>query len=86
MILEPGFYAIVPSQFVRSWRQWLARPTEAMRPEEVDNSSFMCEHHKLIFDPNVPVDFDCSMLLIRKSEWERLESLYVSDPLTTRIF
>jgi hypothetical protein len=77
MILEPASCAVVPAQFVRSWRQWLARPTEAMRPDAVDNTVFLCEHDRLVFDPNVPADFDSSIMVIRRTDWERLEGLYV---------
>ena len=73
--LQHASYAVVPASFVRLWTQWLIRPTDVMRPDTLDNSGFFCEHGMLNFDPNIPVDIDSSMAIIRKSEWENLEQL-----------
>ena len=76
-LLEDVPCAIVPSQFVRSWRQWLMRPSEIPRPETLDNSQFICEHDRLAFDPNVSGDLDTSMTIIKRRDWTALEELYV---------
>lgn len=67
--------AIVPAQFVRSWKHWLARPADALRPEMVDNTSLMCEHGMLLFDPNSPGDLNTSITMIKRSDWDVLEDL-----------
>jgi hypothetical protein len=74
-LLEHVPCAVVPAQFVRSWRQWLARPTEVERPEAVDNSMFLCEHGMLVFDPNISLDLDSSIAIIKRSDWKVLEEL-----------
>ncbi|KAI0637029.1 cysteine proteinase [Trametes polyzona] len=80
-LLEDTPCAIVPSQFVRSWRQWVTRPSEVLRPEAVDNSQFICEHSLLAFDPNIAGDLDSSMTIIKRSDWDALEELYSAGPL-----
>ncbi|KAI0721718.1 cysteine proteinase [Cerioporus squamosus] len=80
-LLEDVPCAVVPSQFVRSWRQWLMRPSEVPRPETLDNSQFVCEHGRLAFDPNVSGDLDASMTIIKRSDWDALEELYSGGPL-----
>ncbi|KAH9951255.1 cysteine proteinase [Amylocystis lapponica] len=80
-LLENVPCAIVPAQFVRSWRQWLLRPGEVPRPDSVDNSQFICEHGLLSFDPNLGSDLDSSVALIKRSDWDVLEDLYSGGPL-----
>ncbi|KAI0748066.1 cysteine proteinase [Daedaleopsis nitida] len=80
-LLEDTPCAIVPSQFVRSWRQWLMRPGEVARPHSLDNSQFICDHGLLSFDPNIPGDVDASMSIIKRSDWDVLEELYSGGPL-----
>ncbi|KAI0374832.1 cysteine proteinase [Pilatotrama ljubarskyi] len=80
-LLEDVPCAVVPSQFVRSWRQWVMRPSELPRPEAVDNSQFICAHGLLTFDPNVSGDLDASMTIIKRSDWDALEELYSAGPL-----
>lgn len=75
-LLEDIPCAIVPSQFARSWRNWIMRPSEVSRPENVDNSQFICEHGLLTFDPNVSGDLDSSsMTIIKRNDWEALAEL-----------
>ncbi|KAH7929713.1 cysteine proteinase [Leucogyrophana mollusca] len=76
LLLENVPCAVIPAQFVRSWRQWLSRPTESPRPQGVDPSQFLCHHEELVFDPNCPNDLDTSIALIQRTEWEILEGLY----------
>ncbi|KAI0664864.1 cysteine proteinase [Cubamyces menziesii] len=80
-LLEDIPCAIVPSHFVRSWRQWLMRPSEVSRPDSIDNSQFICEHGLLAFDPNVAGDIDSSTTIIKRSDWDALEQLYSGGPL-----
>ncbi|KAI5900286.1 uncharacterized protein SCHCODRAFT_02607525 [Schizophyllum commune H4-8] len=80
-LLEDTPLAIVPSQFVRAWKMWLGRPTEYPRPPGIDNSSFFCEHDQLAFDPNVPADMDSKLAVIKRSDWEVLQTLYPCGPL-----
>ena len=76
-LLEDVPCAIVPSQFVRSWRQWILRPGEAPRPAAVDNSQFICEHGLLAFDPNASGDIDTSMAIVKRTDWAAVEEMYV---------
>ncbi|KAI4525001.1 hypothetical protein K525DRAFT_261907 [Schizophyllum commune Loenen D] len=80
-LLEDTPLAIVPSQFVRAWKMWLSRPTEYPRPPGIDNSSCFCEHDQLAFDPNVPADMDSKLAVIKRSDWEVLQTLYPCGPL-----
>lgn len=73
---------LIPAQFLNRWRQWLNRPT-ATRPEKVDNTAFICEHNLLAIDPNSALDFDSSLAVIKRSDWDVLETLYPSGPLIT---
>ncbi|KAJ6623503.1 hypothetical protein B0H10DRAFT_2010118 [Mycena sp. CBHHK59/15] len=73
--------AFVPVAFVRAWRQWLNQPTEMIRPDSIDNWPFICQHEMLIFDPNCPADFEDSLVLIQRSDWDELEELYAGGPL-----
>ena len=56
----------------------ILRPGDVARPEAVDNSQFICEHGLLAFDPNVSGDLDASMTIIKRSDWDALEELYVA--------
>ncbi|KAL4067914.1 hypothetical protein J3A83DRAFT_4097639 [Scleroderma citrinum] len=80
LLLEDVPCAVIPTHFVRTWRKWLGRPTDSPRPDGADNSSLLCEHGNLIFDPNAPNDWDCNIALIQMSEWVVLEGLYRCGP------
>ena len=81
-LLEDIPCAIVPSHFVRSWRQWLMRPSEVSRPDSIDNSQFICEHGLLAFDPNVGGDVDTSMAVIKRTDWAVIEEMYVQSVIS----
>jgi ubiquitin carboxyl-terminal hydrolase 48 len=74
-LLEDVPCAIMASQFVRAWRQWLGRPSENVRPDTIDNSAFLFEHDKLVFDPNCPTDLDSSVAFVKRADWDVLEAL-----------
>ncbi|KAF8843558.1 cysteine proteinase [Paxillus ammoniavirescens] len=76
LLLENILCAVLPADFVRTWRKWLSRPTEAPRPNKVDTSPLFCEHGNLVFDPNAQNDWDSSIALIQMSEWLILHELY----------
>jgi hypothetical protein len=67
--------AIIPATFLKAWHLWLNRPTEAPRPETVDNTPFICTHDLLNLDPNSTTDFDSSFALIKRDDWDTLENL-----------
>ncbi|KAG5724013.1 Ubiquitin carboxyl-terminal hydrolase 48 [Termitomyces sp. T112] len=75
--------AVIPIDFAKKWKKWLERPTDCPRPERVDNTCFICKHDMLVFDPNVPNELESSALLVLKSDWDILESLYPAGPLIT---
>lgn len=72
---DPQPCAIIPLQFVKSWRRWLNSPCDNPRPDMFDNDSFICEHDLLAFDPNCPADLDSTIMIIKLDEWHALESL-----------
>ena len=75
LLLENVPCSIIPVQFVRSWLQWLLRPSEIPRPGTIDNSPFICTHDLLNFDPNDPTDLDETIALITRNDWDALEEL-----------
>ncbi|TRM62650.1 hypothetical protein BD626DRAFT_548499 [Schizophyllum amplum] len=80
-LLEDTPLAVVPAQFVRAWKLWLGRPTEYPRPPNIDNSPFFCEHDQLAFDPNSVADMDANMAVIKRVDWDVLQSIYPCGPL-----
>ncbi len=74
-LLEDVPCAIVPAQFIRSWRQWLSKPSEYPRPNRVDNTPFICTHGLLNFDANCPNDMDSSLSIIKMIDWQVLSEL-----------
>jgi ubiquitin carboxyl-terminal hydrolase 48 len=72
---DPQPCAIIPLQFVKSWRRWLNSPCDNPRPDMFDNDSFICEHGLLAFDPNCDTDLDSTIMVIKLDEWHELESL-----------
>ncbi|KAH7889396.1 hypothetical protein F5I97DRAFT_1801122 [Phlebopus sp. FC_14] len=76
LLLENVPCAVLPAQFVRIWRKWLSRPTDAPRPDRVDTMPLFCEHGNLVFDPNAPNDWDNNIALVQMSEWLILGELY----------
>ncbi|KAF9246150.1 hypothetical protein BU15DRAFT_39647 [Melanogaster broomeanus] len=75
LLLENIPCAVLPADFIRNWRKWLSRPTDA-RPDKIDTSPLFCEHGNLVFDPNASNDWDNSIALIQMSEWRILDGLY----------
>lgn len=69
-----GPCAVVPERFIRSWRQWVLRPTEVERPEIMDTTRFLCQHGLLSFDPNVDGDID-GVSYVKRGDWDQLEKL-----------
>lgn len=75
LLLENVPCVIVPSSFVRDWRQWVQRPTERPRPEGPDTSPLFCTEHQLLnFDPN-SIDLDESLAIIRRVEYDKLSPM-----------
>lgn len=74
-LLENVPCALIPAQFVRLWRQWLFHPANE-RPESVDTLQFICEHDRLVLDPNSPGDLDATAAIIKRADWDTLETLY----------
>lgn len=72
---EHKSFAVIPSHFVKAWRRWLAQPNVTAKPVTFDNYIFFCEHRKLTFDPNNPVDMDSDIVLIQHDEWNILQTV-----------
>lgn len=74
-LLERVPCALVPAQFIRTWKQWLFRPAELPRPENLDNNQFICQHGLLVLNPNNADDLDSSVAVITRSDWDVLQSM-----------
>lgn len=72
---EDSSLAIIPTDFLRAWLLWLNSPVDHTRFDKLDNSSFLCEHDHLIFDPNCPLDTEMTITVIRQSDWDILRNL-----------
>ena len=77
-LLENVPCALVPTHFVRSWKQWLFHPAETPRPDGVDTAQFICPHDMLILDPNSPGDLENTATIVMRKDWDTLQSLYVN--------
>lgn len=72
---EDDSFAIIPLDFFRGWLLWLNNPADHNRPDRLDNTPFLCEHGLLTLDPNCPSDIEITATIIRRSDWEVLETL-----------
>ncbi|KAJ4487816.1 cysteine proteinase [Lentinula aciculospora] len=70
--------ALIPLDFLRSWRRWAHKPMEVARPNELDNSVFLCEHEMLNLDFS---DIGSTAAIIKRAEWDLLETFYNARPL-----
>ncbi|KAG7447960.1 cysteine proteinase [Guyanagaster necrorhizus] len=85
VLLEEIPCVILPTQFLRSWRRWLTRPGDFPRPDIIDNEPFFCHHRLLIFDPNCATDMDSALAVVKRSDWDILETYYSAGPLITLV-
>ena len=74
---EDASYAVLSTQFIKNWKRWVSNPLEQQRPERIDNTQFFCHHELLAIDLNCPSDLDSSIMIIRRDEWNVLNSMYV---------
>ncbi|XP_006457981.1 hypothetical protein AGABI2DRAFT_115001 [Agaricus bisporus var. bisporus H97] len=73
-------FAIITNEFYEAWLLWVNNPMDQVRPAQLDNSSFLCEHGLLTLDPNCYSDTHMTATFIRQCDWEVLEKLYDSGP------
>ncbi|KAH8116817.1 cysteine proteinase [Phellopilus nigrolimitatus] len=73
--------AIVPSAFIHEWTSWLVKPGEARRPVAIDNSYMLCDHGLLNVDLSDEFDFDDTLAVVTRAEWDLLQNLYIAEPL-----
>ncbi|KAJ3732305.1 cysteine proteinase [Lentinula guzmanii] len=78
LFLENVDCALIPLDFLRCWRKWANKPSEFTRPDDLDNSGFLCEHGMLNLDFS---DFETTAAIIKRNEWDVLEALYKARPL-----
>lgn len=71
-------FAIITNEFYEAWLLWVNNPMDQVRPAQLDNSSFLCEHGLLTLDPNCYSDTHMTTTFIRQCDWEVLEKLYAS--------
>lgn len=70
---------IIPREWARQWRAW-AKPgglatsftVTKVRPDEVDNSAFVCEHGKVLIDVGVEVASPKAIALVCETAWDYL--------------
>ncbi|KAF8892462.1 hypothetical protein BD779DRAFT_1770408 [Infundibulicybe gibba] len=74
VIDENTLGAIIPTQFLKEWKQWLQKPTDVIRPCSINNAAFICEHNLLGLDPNSSVDMSDSFTIIERNDWNTLLS------------
>lgn len=74
-------YAMVPAAFLRSWKLWLSRPTGTERPTGINTDAYLCEHKKLVVNPNVRQDVDGTVMFVVVDDWRIFEELYSAGPL-----
>ncbi|KAF4614469.1 hypothetical protein D9613_002689 [Agrocybe pediades] len=72
--------AVLPTQFIREWKRWISSPFDNPRPGLVDNNRFICQHDHLLFDPNCHSDMESVITVVKKDEWDVLQSLYDAGP------
>ncbi|KIK57675.1 hypothetical protein GYMLUDRAFT_75287 [Collybiopsis luxurians FD-317 M1] len=70
--------ALIPLRFLSNWRRWISNPAQAARPDVLDNSEFFCEHKRLNIDSS---DIESIAAIIKRTDWDQLESLYSACPL-----
>ncbi|EJD02420.1 cysteine proteinase [Fomitiporia mediterranea MF3/22] len=80
-ILQNSTFAVVPSEFIHSWRKWLVKPGDSPRVTEINTQSMLCPHERLILDLSEEADFDEDVAVLTMSEWEQLQTLYEAGPL-----
>lgn len=66
--------ALIPFTFLCSWRQWVKKPAESIRPDVLDNTMFFCEHGLLNLDVG-DIEATRTAAIIKRSEWNHLEAL-----------
>ncbi|CAG7854462.1 Ubiquitin carboxyl-terminal hydrolase 48; AltName: Full=Deubiquitinating enzyme 48; AltName: Full=Ubiquitin thioesterase 48; AltName: Full=Ubiquitin-specific-processing protease 48 [Serendipita indica DSM 11827] len=69
-------YAIAPASWVRKWVDWTKNPRRRPRPQAIDNSSFLCSHGLLAFDPNDHLEVTDSIALLWETQWRKIEAMY----------
>lgn len=69
--------ALIPADFVRTWRHYVYRPIKYPRPAGLDTACFVCKHDKLNIDPNSN-DLDSTICVIRRDDWDALTEMYVT--------
>lgn len=81
---KPAFY-VVPSQFIVNWRQFIQNSSKYDSVSSVSNSSLLCPHSKLQYDPISTfqamdvAENDFSMSLLWPAEWEYISKNFLVD-------
>lgn len=75
--LEKVPYCFIPTKFLRDWKQWILKPTEVARPEEIDLWHLVCQcgFGGFAINPNSALDLNSPIALILKSDWDILKEL-----------
>ncbi|KAF9526995.1 cysteine proteinase [Crepidotus variabilis] len=74
-------YAMLSSRFLKDWKRWLHNPSENPRPCKIDNAPLICQHDLLVVDPDCKTDMDTSITIIKRDDWDVLNSIYSGGPL-----
>ncbi|KAG8769316.1 hypothetical protein FRC15_004641 [Serendipita sp. 397] len=85
IVLTGVTYALIPTNWVRSWMSWIGEPRRHSRPADVDNSIFLCSHDLLALDPcDATSLMNTDLSLVTLMQWEKIVAHYPgSGPLIT---
>ncbi|KAG0264211.1 hypothetical protein BG011_007245 [Mortierella polycephala] len=81
--MDPGIRHYAISQgFMRKWLNYIKKPTVKERPSTIDNTTLLCNHGQLLFDPDNVVDAENEdgISVVKEEEWAYLQAVYGGGP------
>ncbi|KAF9438453.1 hypothetical protein BGZ76_007846 [Entomortierella beljakovae] len=82
--METGinYFAVSKQGFMKTWHDFVKRPSVNMPPHFIDNTSLICKHEGFIFDLNNIVDNgkDDDLYVLSEDEWSFLQAIYGGGP------
>lgn len=73
---EAETYYVIPLHWAEQWKYYVSHPKEdsLKEPEECDNTAFLCEHDKFVynFDDYIDNMTNTAIMLIVEEEWRNL--------------
>ncbi|KAF9179388.1 hypothetical protein BGZ50_006967 [Haplosporangium sp. Z 11] len=81
--MDPGIRHYAISQgFMRKWLNYIKKPTVKERPSTIDNTTLLCNHGQLLFDPDNVADAENEdgISVVKEEEWAYLQAIYGGGP------